>query len=179
MSLSEESSSEQNEQLYAFLTEEKDFITGLELAIRCVLSRPQLTPKEIYLCAVVLRALERMPLVTPTVGLCITLSEDQYDGSSGCLSLKIDEESVCLSTGETIYDPLVGSDSKTQDIAEVGVGWRSEFVTGSARWLAEFTRRAGDSGYKVLFEDFVDSHVDWSDDSTGDRLWQSLDTDEE
>ena len=115
------------------------------------------------LTGIVLRALERLPLVTDGIGIALTLSQRSDDGSSGYYSLTIDEESVTVSTGEVIYSPAIGGDRESRDIVTIGIGWRegdADFIE-IEDWIAVCSAYAEEPHTTIDFDDYAESEVDW------------------
>ena len=167
-------------QIYNFKCEEKILIKALINAMRLLLKRVDITSKQIYLTSLVLRALERMPLITPGIGIGLSLiNRDISEGNSGYQSLNIDEECVEFSTGENIYSPGIGNDHQTLFKAQVGVGWRTEIAdfVELEDWVVDLLNRAKEATIELSFEDYADSTINWYDDTEGDSIWQTLSSD--
>jgi hypothetical protein len=99
--------------------------------------------------------------------------------SSGYMEVAVDEESFRLSDGTTVYSPQTGSDHEGRTIFEIGVGERA----GRAdyfqleKWAAAFAASAAHPQIEISFDDFAESELDWSDDSTGEDYWGELESD--
>jgi hypothetical protein len=167
-------------QLYSFKMEEQQLIEQLICVLRVLLKRADLTAKDVYCTSMMLRALERMPLVTKGIGITLSCINHVGDGSWGVQSLTIDEEYIQFTTGESIYTPgPIGGEFQSVDELEVGIGWR----TGPAdlwdlvEWVADLYNRAEEPTIEVCFDDFAESQIDWYDDTDGSALWETLDSD--
>jgi hypothetical protein len=164
--------------LLSLRAEDKDLIDRLIRAVRAVASRPSVSAHHIYLSAILIRALERLPLPTPSVGLSLTLSIKQEDGSGGYYCLEVDADSISLSTGEIMFGPF-GHDHQCRTIVSIGMGFREgdDFGMESIDWADYFLSRASNTEYEVSFEDFGDSTIDWHDKTDSQLLWEKLPSD--
>jgi ankyrin repeat protein len=166
--------------LYALKPEEEAFVGLLSNAVRTLLANPSISARDVHLCGIMLRALERLPLVTEGVGLSLSLiSRSSADGNSWYMEVALDEESFRLSEGETYYLPETGSDHESRMIAEIGVGWREDEAdhVDLEEWASTFAGRAADPAIEIDIEDFGNSEVDWHDDTTGEDYWGDLESD--
>jgi hypothetical protein len=173
------SSGDKSPLLYSFKTEEEPCVRQLVLAVRALLRRPELPAQDVVIAGILLRSLERLPLVTTGIGIALQVGQNLEDGSSGYYALTIDEEFVSFSSGEVIYSPAVGSDHESRDIIEIGVGWRegdADYIE-LEDWAAAFRYFAEKPDGSIHFDDYAESEVDWHDERKGDYYWQQLESD--
>ena len=167
-----------NVEIYSFKMEEEEFSTKCTEVVRALLCRTDLTAYSIHLFAITLRALERLPLVTPGVGIDITLGQTYGDQGRDFQRFKIDDESILLSTGELLYASY-GSDYSSSNLIEIGVGWRTGDAEGFEieDWFSAFLDRANSYETKVNIDDFAGSEIDWNDETDSRPYWEQLDSD--
>jgi hypothetical protein len=165
--------------LYSFKTEESRLVPLLCKAVRALLSRPTLPAREVHLCAVLLRTVERFPLVTDGVGLSLSLVYRGDGGNSSYMDATVRDGSFELSEGASYYSPDVGSDHENRTVIEIGVGWREGNVdlVELEDWIVAFAEQAANPEIEVSFEDFGDRDPNWHDDSDGEEYWEHLDSD--
>ena len=131
--------------------------------------------------------MERLPLVTPGVGVELSLINRVSDGGWGYLSVNVSEESVEFTTGESIPSPF-GNDHASREVVKFGVGWRKEDIDflELEDWVIEFQNRADDPDQELSLSDHdsevddwydPDSEVDCYDELTREKLWGHLDSD--
>lgn len=167
--------------MYAFGSGEKPFANLLAKSLRAVLTRPDLPAQMVGQIAMLLKACERLPLITPTVGMRITLTQRETGGGSHYQSMKFDEESISIDSGNTYYDPAVGGDHESRTLLEIGDTWReAECGWGDVKsWISSFMALASAPETEVHIEDFAESEVDWNDETTGDSFWALIKDDED
>jgi hypothetical protein len=167
--------------LYSFKTEESGLVPLFCKAVRALLARPSLPAREVHLCAVLLRAFERLPLITEGIGISLSLTYRVSADRSWYREIAVRADSVELSEGAISYSPDVGSDCENRTLIEIGVGWREENadLVALEDWLAGFANEAADPEIEVSFDDFGESQLDWSDDIDGADYWEGLESDYE
>lgn len=167
--------------LYSFNTVDRDFVEALIEAFRAVLRRPGLPTRDIHLSAIMLRGLERLPLVTDGIGLTVSLKDTSADGNDWVsMDMTLDDESFRISEFESHNEEGFGRDHFSRELVEIGVGWRGGQVemTDLGEWIAMFASRAASPAVELSFEDFGESEVNWADETTGDAYWSELDSDD-
>ena len=179
---SEEGDEEENDSnLFSFYRSEQDLVSEVNSIIRSLLTRPDITPRQISQIGRFLFALERLPRITPGISMEVTLvyrcnNETTYE------SVSLDEDSFRLSSGGSAYDPSVGGDSFSSTTLEVGVGWRDEPWTWVevADWLERFRGVVNDSEYDIEISVYGDESVDWSlsDQEEQTNLWETFPDDD-
>lgn len=165
--------------LFSFKMEEREIVDSLLQALQQLRKRSSLSARQVHLCGVLQFALEQLPLVTPGIGLGLTLVQ-RWDENSDYQEISIDDECFEISTGETSYDPGVGSDHSSRTLVKIGAGWRegNPDLVQLEDWVAAFADRALDEEQEVSFEDFKgDSNPEWSDETDTAALWENLESD--
>jgi hypothetical protein len=144
-------------------------VTGIITAIRKGFSRADITAEQIHRLAILLFALERLPLATPGVSADLTLSFRNSEGSS-FQNIHLDEGSLSLSSGGYVHTPDIGGDSYSAEILMVEVGgFRDAKRNQFADWLAEFKARLEDAEIEITVDD---ADVDWSNEPDGSS-WET------
>jgi hypothetical protein len=159
---------------------DRPLVEEITKAVRNCFRRSDITAEQIHHLAVLLFALERLPLATPGVHVSLTLS---YRGENemSCQSIDLDESSFTLSTGGSVYDPSVGTDSYGDDVLMVEVGgFRDAKWMQFVDWLSGFKNRLEDAEIKTDLDD--SSNIDWSegpDESAWERAAKQYDSEDE
>lgn len=154
--------------LFHFYPAEKGVVASLSRAIRTWLTRPEITPKQVHRIGVLLHALQRLPLVTPQVGLNLTLAQPNESGQFW-MGLVIDEERFELETGRTVRSDA-GSDNESQSAFLVTTNGRAENRPGNvAGWLDMFGWMCEEAEGIELDIDAFGGEPDWQDE--GDEEW--------
>ena len=162
---------------YGFFIEDMMLVGSLTSTVRRLLSRPELTPRQITQLGVFLYAVERLPMVTEGVSMALRLiyrmnQEHTYK------QVRIDQDSFQLDAGGYVYDPAVGGDSFGEVVFEASVGeGRDGDPFQAMEFMEAFSGAAADSGYQVVVEDDTDEAFDqWEQDMPADP-WEGLESD--
>src|SRR5438128_4675699 len=98
-----------NEALFPLWGMDRGLIETLARLIRKLIHRNEATAEQLHHLAVLLFALERLPLVTPGVDVTLTLSY-RTESDMNYQSIDLDGSSFSLSSGGSVYTPNVGTD---------------------------------------------------------------------
>jgi hypothetical protein len=162
---------------FSFLRDDEFWVKSLSASIHLLLKRTNLKAHDVYMTAIILRVLERLPLITKNVGIELSLGTDPQKGSHHFKSLIIDDESICLRHTTVIYDPAIGSDIQSSNLIEIGEGWRDSEADhyDIEDWVNQFKNFAEDDSINVSYDDFNESEIDWHDEMNGKNYWPKLD----
>jgi hypothetical protein len=163
------SSSRNEPGVYHFRLEEQPLAEAFELAVRRLLERKDLTAHEVHLCGVLLHAIQRLPRITPGIGIGLAMRKDE-DAYGHWVALTINEERVELEVGETFRGDF-GSDNESRSVFLVtGDGQDSandlDAAIGYASHLVGLTETPD---CRAFLEDFGNALPDWDDE--GDPEW--------
>jgi hypothetical protein len=146
---------------------DREMIAYLVKAIRHCFRRPDITAEQIHNLAILLFAVERLPLATPGVNGDLTLSY-RHGKESNFQSIHIDGSTLSLSSGGYAYSPDVGGDSYGDEVLMVETGgFREVKTTQLVEWLAAFESRLEDAEIKISLDE---AEVDW-DDEPDETAW--------
>ncbi len=161
--------------IFAFIAEDFSTIERVIAYIRQLLHRPDITGVQVSQIGYLLIGLERLPRVTPGVGIDLSLHDNQNEDWS-CQSLHLDEETFCLETGETIYDPAIGSDHTSWKTFEVNVaGERYEAMLSLDAWFSGFAMRLENPEMRLEIDNFGDAlDLEWEEDGPSRDRWGDL-----
>ena len=138
-------------------------------AVRALLQRPKLTPKQITSVGRALHGLERMPLRTPGLDVHLALVIQNDDGAASYDLHLSDERFRTESGGYVKFD--YGSDSFSGPTFDVGPDYRDEggWHFGVQEWPDAFSESIHE---KLEIEDNSnDSLLDWEH-PDGSEFWQ-------
>lgn len=139
---------------------DRSLIEKISKAVRNSFKREDLKAKQLHHMTVLLFGLERMPLATPGVNVTLTVSS-RTESEMSYHSIHLDESSLSLSQGGSVYDPRVGGDNFGEDILLVETtGFRDDATMGYFDWLAIFKSRLEYDEIDFEIEDSCE--VDWS-----------------
>jgi len=164
---------------FAFQMEDRDLVEQLIAAVRLLFHRKRLIPAHAHRVAVVLLALDRLPLPTEGVDISLSLSRRVSEELS-YQTLHISEDSFRLDAGGSVYSPEVGSDSYGDDLfeVEVGGGRTDPDWMAIADWLDQFRGRAEDEESELDFEwNGDESQIDWESGEPTEQRWDMLNND--
>ena len=94
---------------------ERPVIEQVIQAVRALFRRDDITAEQIHHLAVLLFGLERLPTATPGIDVTLILSS-RGETEMSYHSIDLDGETFSLSTGGSVYDPNIGSDSFSDDL---------------------------------------------------------------
>jgi hypothetical protein len=123
------------------------FIQNISHLIRSQL--PRITPQNLRGAAILLLALERLPVIT--VGVVVEATFRQFDvtlGNFGWADLRLSDEELTLGIGEHFYDPGVGGDTDTRKLFSARAGNRSS--QGDIEEWLEYAAARADDGYLTV-----------------------------
>ena len=155
--------------IFHFLPSERGVVNAMTLAVWGLLNRRDITPRQVHYCAVLLHALQRLPLVTPEVGMTLCLSQTNESGTFW-IGFTIDGERFEFSKGRTIYGDA-GSDNESQTDFLASPDGRSEGIHlgNLLGWVDMFQWMCESEKVEVDFDDFGYSEPNWDDE--GDPEW--------
>ena len=153
--------SDETEDLFPLFETDRGLVDSLVKMVRKLIHRGDITPEQIHHLAVLLFGLERLPLATPGVGIELSLS-DRTENDMNYQSISLDESSLSLSTGGSVYTPGAGSDTFGEDLllAEVS-GYRRNGSMSFREWIVDFKSRI-ESDEVTLSLNSGECDVDWS-----------------
>jgi hypothetical protein len=163
---------------FAFFMEDHDIVERLIAAVRLLLHRKTLTPIQAHRVAIVLLALERLPLSTKGVEISLSFSHRINDELS-YQALYIGETVFELQTGGSVYSPGVGGDNYADNVFVVELGNRRNKVDLLTidGWLEGFSSEARDEGTEIEFEWLGDeSQIDWENEEPTRQYWDNLES---
>lgn len=108
-----------------------------KIKLVCRLLREQLSvlaPRDVKCAAVVLCALERLPLVTQGVEISFGFVQPNCGGNFGWADIEITESEFTLSIGEHVHDPSVGGDTESRHAFEAYAGADLRTATSTSGW---------------------------------------------
>jgi len=157
--------------MFHFLPGERRVVNALSLAVRKLLSRDDVTPRQIHHCGVLLHAIQRLPLVTPEVGLSLSLIQPN-ESERFWIGVTIDGERFEFETGRSVHSDA-GLDNESQSVFLVSTDGRSENRPGNvAGWLDMFQWMCEAAETEVDFDDFG-AVPDWHHEGNTD-WWSHL-----
>jgi hypothetical protein len=163
-------------ELFGFLVEDHDYIQKLIAGIRGALKRKSITPQQICGLGKLLQGLQRLPLSTPGVDICVSMRNESAGGLS-CQSVQLTQSSFELLSGGAEHGPA-GSDSYTgfSFLVEVG-GFRDDrMVAETEDWMAGFIESFCDEEQEFEVDDQAEgSALDWHEGVLKD-YWEKLDS---
>jgi hypothetical protein len=172
----EDDFSEDNEDLLGFLMEDCPIIENLTAAVRSLLQRPELSPQTISQIGIFLFGLERLPLATPGISMSLSL-EFELNRERDWLCINIEDDRFVLDKGLSTYDPQVGGDHETENILEVGFGYREGDTFQAMAFAENFAELATDPSRTIsITANADDPFNDWYLESDPDA-WGKLDSD--
>jgi hypothetical protein len=139
---------------------ERPLIEEIVKAVRNLLRRDDITAMQMHHLAVLLFGLEHLPVATP--GIDVTLSLSYRRGNDmNYHSVDLDDTTFALSTGGSVYDPSVGSDSYSEEVLMVeATGYRDVKDMAIVEWLMGFKERVVDADIRVDLDEACE--VDWT-----------------
>lgn len=163
-------------ELFGLLQEDHHHIQGLIAGIRRLLARKSITPQQISGLGKLLHGLQRLPLSTPGVDICVSKRNENAGGSS-YQSVQLTESSFELMSGGAEYGPA-GSDTYTgfSFLVELG-GFRDDrMVEEIEDWMAGFIQSLCDEEQELEVDDQDEgSALDWHE-GTVEDYWEKLDS---
>ncbi len=162
---------------YGFFMEDMSLVEALATALRGLLTRDDLTPRQITELGVFLYAVERLPMITEGISMALMLKL-VVNEESNYKQVRIDGESFCVEQGGYVYDPAAGGDSFGAVIFEVSTGGgREGELFEAVQFMDSFAAVAGDADYKVFLENDLDEAFDQWDQPLPADPWEGLETD--
>ena len=163
-------------ELFGFLQEDHHHIQGLIAGTRRALTRKSITPQQISGLGKLLHGLQRLPLATSGVDICVSMRNESAGGLS-YQSVQLTESSFELLSGGAEYGPA-GSDSYTgfSFLVEVG-GFRDDrMIVEIEDWMAGFIESLCDEEQEFEVDDQDEGFaLDWHDEVVED-YWEKLDS---
>ena len=163
-------------ELFGFFIEDHDHIQKLITGIRGALKRKSITPQQICGLGKLLQGLQRLPLSTPGVDICVS-TRNESAGGSFYQSVQLAESSFELSSGGAEYGPA-GSDTYTSFsfLVELG-GFRDDRMGVEIEdWLAGFIQSLCDEEQEFEVDDQDEgSALDWHE-GVAEDYWGKLDS---
>jgi hypothetical protein len=149
---------------------ERALVEKMAKVVRRCLRRQDLRPEQIHHLAILLLGLERLPIATPGMQVSLTLSY-RTENEMTYVGITLDDSSFSLSSGGSVYDPSVGSDSYGDDVLLVEVGgYRDVNLPACVDWLMSLEARLEDANVEIDFEG-DESDLDW-DESPDESAWE-------
>jgi len=161
-------------ELFGFLQEDQHHIQEFIAGVRRALIRKSITPQQICGLGKLLHGLQRLPLSTPGVDICVSIRNESA-GSLSYQSVQLTESSFELLSGGAEYGPA-GSDSYTgfSFLVEVG-GFRDDRMFVEVEdWLSGFVGSICDDEQEFEVDDQGEA-LDWHEEVVED-YWEKLDS---
>lgn len=163
-------------ELFGFLQEDHHHIQKLITGTRRALKRQSITPHQICGLGKLLHGLQRLPLSTAGVDICVSMRNESAGGSS-CQSVRLTESSFEILSGGAEYGPA-GSDGYTgfSFLVEVG-GFRDDRMFVEIEdWIFSFIESLCDDEQEFEVDDQDEgSALDWQEEVVED-YWEKLDS---
>ena len=167
--------SDDEEELFGFLIEDRHVVAKLIEEVRSLLQRPELSPQTISGIGVFLFGLERLPIPTP--GICSTLSlYYELNREKDWISIQFENDRFLLEKGFRTYEPGVGGDTHSEIILEVGIGYREGNTFQAMAFAESFASCAEDACREVNFEQNADEPFNEWELDTDPEAWGRLDS---
>lgn len=163
-------------ELYGFLQEDHRHIEVLIAGIRRALTRKSITPQQISGLGKLLHGLQRLPLATSGVDICVSMRNKSAGGFS-YESVELTESSFELLSGGAEYGPE-GMDGYTRFsfLVEVGGFRDGRMVAEIEDWMAGFIGSLCDEDQMFEVDDHDEgSALDWHEEVIDD-YWGKLDS---
>jgi hypothetical protein len=156
--------------LFAFNIEDSYYILRVTEAVRKLLERGELTPRQIVSIGRALHGLGRLPLRTPGLDIHISLFYKMGEGYQS-YDMYISESRFATESGG--YDNFggLGTDSFSGITFSVGIGYREYdgFLIETENWPDHFTEMLNNS--LEIHDGSDDSRLDWNH-PDGDVFWE-------
>ena len=161
-------------EVFGFLQEDHHHIQGLIAGTRRALTRKSITLTQICGLGKLLHGLQRLPLPTPGIDICVSIRGETDFGSS-YQSVRLAESSFELLSGGAEYGPA-GSDSYTgfSFLVEVG-GFRDDRMLVEVEdWISGFVGSICDEEQEFEVDDQGEA-LEWHEELVED-YWEKLDS---
>lgn len=163
-------------ELFGFLQEDHHHIQQLITGVRRALKRQSITPQQFCGLGKLLHGLQRLPLSTPGVDICVSMRTESADGFS-YQSVELTESTFELLSGGAEYGPA-GSDGYTGfSFLVEGVGFRDDRMVAEIEdWIAGFVGSLCDEVQRFEVDNQDEgSGLDW-DKKVVEEYWEKLDS---
>jgi hypothetical protein len=148
-------------QEYSFYPSEQQTLDKICMALRSMLTRPNIEPEHITTIGRLLFALHRIPLLTTGVSISVSLKR-LSESADFSLRLSLDDERFYVEHTGLFRDGINDPEGFTEEPLTVGLGWRGEDNSRSLvrDWIAAFEAAATNVEYKIETDD-SGVPVDW------------------